>query len=150
MGARFDIGGFEELEKALADLAPKVGTKAGQTATRKAGQFVARKVRAAAPMGDADTSRTYRTAGGTVTVDYGHLKRNIRVQKRRKVGRKEVGTIIGTGNAFWGRFLEFGTRKMAARPWFGPAVRANIGEALDIIKEELQKALRSATSGGGR
>lgn len=141
MTARFDIRGFDELEKMLKQLGPEVGTKAGQVATRKAGQHVAKKVRAAAPVGDGDTSRTYTTASGPVTVDYGHLKRNIRVQKRRKVERKEVGTIIGTGNAFWGRFLEFGTRKMSARPWFGPAFSAAAGEALDIMKAELRKAI---------
>ncbi|WP_379921730.1 HK97-gp10 family putative phage morphogenesis protein [Erythrobacter sp. R86502] len=141
MTARFDIGGFDELEKMLKELGPEIGTKAGQIATRKAGQFVAKKVRAAAPVGDGDTSRTYTTAAGPVTVDYGHLKRNIKVQKKRKNRRKTVGTIIGTGNAFWGRFLEFGTRKMAARPWFGPAMKSASGEALNVMKTELRKAI---------
>lgn len=141
MTARFDIGGFDELEKMLKSLGPEVGTKAGQIATRKAAQFTAKKVRAAAPVGDGDTTRSYTTASGPVTVDYGHLKRNIKVQKKRKNSRKTVGTIIGTGNAFWGRFLEFGTRKMAARPWFGPAMNAAAGEALNIMKTELRKAI---------
>lgn len=141
MTVRFDIRGFDELDKMLKDLGPEVGTKAGQIATRKAGQFVAKKVRAAAPVGDGDTSRTYNTAAGPVTVDYGHLKRNIKVQKKRKNRRKTVGTIIGTGNAFWGRLLEFGTRKMAARPWFGPAMKSSSGEALNIMKAELRKAI---------
>lgn len=150
MAIKFDLSGFDELEEALSKLAPEVGTKAGQTATRKAGQFVAKKVRANAPVGDADTSRSYTSSKGRVVVDYGHLKDNIKVQKRRKAGRKAVGTIIGTGSAFWGRFLEFGTRKMAARPWFGPAVQANISEALDVMKVELRKALKKAASGGKR
>lgn len=147
MSKHFDVGGFDELEKALAKLGPQVGTKEGQKAVMKGARHIAKNIRKAAPVGDADTSRTYSTATGTQTVDYGHLKRNIRVQRKKRKGPKTVAGILGTGAAFWGRFLEFGTRKMSAKPWFGPAFRSSGPEALQIIKAELRAALKKA---GGR
>lgn len=143
MAKHFDISGFAELERTLRKLGPEVGTKAGQKAVMKGARHTAKKIRAAAPVGDADTSRTFSTASGTQKVDYGHLNRNIRVQRKRKKGPNTVGGIIGTGNAFWGNFLEFGTRKMAASPWFAPAFKAAGPEALEIIKSELRSALSS-------
>lgn len=143
----FDLRGFDELEKALKALGPQVGTKEGQKAVMKGARHIAKNIRAAAPVGDADTSRTYSTATGTVKVDYGHLKRNIRVQRKRKKGANTVAGILGTGAAFWGKFLEFGTRKMAARPWFGPAFKQAGPEALNIIKMELKSALDRAARG---
>lgn len=71
----------------------------------------------------------------------------VRVQRKKRKGPQTVAGILGTGAAFWGRFLEFGTRKMSAKPWFGPAFRAAGPEALEIIKAELRAALRKA---GGR
>lgn len=150
MSMKFDISGFAELERNLKALGPDVGTKAGQKATAKAARHAARAVRAAAPVGDDDTSRSYGSAAGSVTADYGHLKHNIRVQKKRKKGVNVVGSMIGTSRAFWGYFLEFGTRKMVARPWFGPAMKAALPGALEIMKSELRKALRDAAQGSSR
>lgn len=48
---------------------------------------------------------------------------------RRIVGTKNAQTygIVGTSDpqAFYGRFHEFGTRFLSARPWVHPALQAN-------------------------
>lgn len=40
-------------------------------------------------------------------------------------------------DAWYWRFLEFGTRKMQARPFLRPALEAKRREAVDAIKERL-------------
>jgi len=48
----------------------------------------------------------------------GHLRRNIQSQFDRATVTARVGT-----NVLYGKFLETGTRKMAARPWLSNAIR---------------------------
>ena len=50
----------------------------------------------------------------------GHLRRNVQMEMDRKAVRARVGT-----NVLYGKFLEFGTRRMAARPWLSLALREN-------------------------
>lgn len=146
----FELGGFDELRKNLEALNNELQTKAGQQATRKAAQHVAKAIRSNAPRGDDDTSRTYGTANGSVTVDYGHLKdaKNIGARKGKPKDRRNITYIISTGKAFWGNFLEFGTRKMSAKPFFKPAMDASMPTAIDVMKVELKKAIEKARSGG--
>lgn len=63
---------------------------------------------------------------------YGALHENVRATKARR-NQTEPGTVkyfVHNGRAFWGLFLEFGTSRMPARPWFTPAVDAAGGPAL--------------------
>ncbi len=48
------------------------------------------------------------------------------------------------GPQTYGRFLEFGTSKMAARPFLRPAFLNNVDSALDAIKEGLSAAIARA------
>lgn len=55
--------------------------------------------------------------------------------------------LIGVGKsdrskAFYGKFLEWGTSKMSARPFMGPAYLANKDEAKAIIKATLGRYLK--------
>lgn len=54
-------------------------------------------------------------------------------KKYRKQGKK--GNL--SQDAWYWRFLEFGTRKMRARPFMRPALEARRREAADAIKERL-------------
>jgi HK97 gp10 family phage protein len=64
-------------------------------------------------------------------------------------GEAYVG-VSWQGNAFYGRFLEFGTAKMAARPFLRPAFDARSGEALGIfmdrLRENIERARRRAAA----
>ena len=44
-------------------------------------------------------------------------------------------------DAFYARFVEFGTVKMAARPFMRPAFEAKKGEAVDAIKAYLERRI---------
>lgn len=48
-------------------------------------------------------------------------------------------------HAFYGRFLEFGTSKMAARPFLRPAYDAARAKALKAVQERMAVELKKAT-----
>lgn len=52
-------------------------------------------------------------------VDTGTLARSLTMQPSGTKGTWQVGT-----NVFYGLFVEFGTRRMAAQPYLGPALEA--------------------------
>jgi len=57
-------------------------------------------------------------------------------------GTRDKG--LGKGDAFYARFQEFGTVKMAANPFFYPAWRANKSSARSAMKRAINKAVRKA------
>jgi len=58
-------------------------------------------------------------------------------KKYQKQGKR--GTL--SQDAWYWRFLEFGTRKMAARPFLRPALEARRTQAVDAIKERLRQRI---------
>lgn len=66
-------------------------------------------------------------------------------------GRQEGGVVMQVGirggarksgdNVFYWRFLEFGTEKMAARPFMRPALESKAEAATDAIVTELNRQL---------
>ena len=47
-------------------------------------------------------------------------------------------------HAFYGRFLEFGTSKMAAKPFLRPAYDAARAKAMDAVKQRMQAEVSKA------
>lgn len=148
----FHLHGAKELKASLASLEKEVSTKAGQAAVRSGAIVIRNRVKAAAPLGDPDTSRTYRVKGSTEsrTADYGHLRDNIKVAKGRPRRQHTVVSLITTSSAFWGRMLEFGTTKMSAQPWFKPASDAAAPDAFKQMMATLEKAIARAARKAGR
>lgn len=122
--------GFGDLDANLAALQTKVATKAGQVAVRKGAVLMARDVRAAARR------------------DEGELKRNIRARKGKSKDRNSITYIVSVGKAFYAAFIEFGTRKMAAKPFFKPAMDAVAKQSFNEIVTELRAAVQRIGRGG--
>lgn len=64
---------------------------------------------------------------------------------KRKGNRKYVQAGIQKGdnsNIFYGKFHEYGTSKMAARPFLAPAYESKKMEARNIIMNRLRSALK--------
>lgn len=55
-----------------------------------------------------------------------------------------AGGKVGDDDAFYGRFQEFGTRHMAANPFFYPAYRALKPRHISRLKREVRKAMKQA------
>lgn len=65
------------------------------------------------------------------------FKANKRNQRAGKVGK----TYKAEGPRFYGRFLEYGTSNMRARPWARPAVAAKAREAIRTFHDEFTQQL---------
>jgi HK97 gp10 family phage protein len=73
-------------------------------------------------------------------------KNRARVIKRGKNKNQVIASRVGQeymhgGDAFYFRFLEFGTKKMAARPFLRPAMTQNMALTTQIITAELRAAI---------
>jgi HK97 gp10 family phage protein len=89
--------------------------------------------------------------------DTGTLKRAIyRTRSRSGSSAVQETAIVGVRygrpyrrrglDAWYWRFLEFGTRKMAARPFLRPAFDTTKEKAVDVMKERLLKAIDRAAA----
>lgn len=83
--------------------------------------------RAAAPIGKRTVTRSKTKKGNVVTRRQrpGNLRRNIKVKVRRERGDYVV-TI--RSSAFYGRFIEFGTKDIPPKPFFRPAVHKSVNQ----------------------
>ncbi len=78
--------------------------------------------------------------------DTGKGKQGLKISRPRKQ-RAERYVLVGIGRGdnseiFYMKFHEFGTSKMKARPFLGPAYEKNKKRVLDIIRGELRRGLR--------
>jgi HK97 gp10 family phage protein len=76
----------------------------------------------------------------------GNLKKALAVGKiKTKNGVKSIKIGVSRGDnssAYYGKFIEFGTSKMPAKPFIEPAFEKHKGEAIEIIKQEIKGALK--------
>lgn len=141
----FKLHGVKEFKAALNALGPEIATKEAVKVSRKVTNVMRDEVRKKAPYDPSDTRRTWRTADGIKReADYGHLRNNIKTRKVRAKKLHTVSFVITTGKAFWGRFLEFGTIKLKAQPFFKPAVDSSASKAIDTLMSEMRKAVENA------
>lgn len=141
----FRVEGFADLEKALKELGAPVATKAGGEGLRKATNVMRDAVKKKAPRGEQSTKRTWRNKDGSQgSADYGRLHQNIKTRKTRSRNKHTISYKVTTGNAFWGRFSEFGTEHEPARPWFKPAVDEVAAKVVQALQDEIAKAIDKA------
>lgn len=149
--------GGQDLSRALATLGDE-STVAGRRSLRTTANELRDALRESAPRGDGPTKKTKRLkSGGSASYDYGRLKDNIRVTESRARKDNTIVMKVSTGNAFWGRFLEFGTVNMRARPWMRPVfdrmqnvLVASLGKQLGIQIERAAKRIARGTLANGR
>lgn len=164
--ATLTVSGLADLEAALLELGNAVAGQALYNALMQAAIPIQDTAIAMAPQAakphyryKRKGKRISRRGGGqqaaSQTVEKeliqpGNLRQNI--VRRRLKGKKYASLTAGeayvgiawTGNAFYGRHMEFGTAKMAARPFLRPAFDARSGEALGIFMDRLQQNIERA------
>lgn len=149
----FKLVGFEDLKRTLSELNAESATKVGTVATREGAKLVKQAFADAAPVGTEPTTKTRATKSGKVVAfDYGRLRDNIRIRKQKADRPNTIRFSVGIGSAFWGLFQEFGTSRMAARPWLrpafqvvGPRVINEVGKLLGVgITREAKRLARRA------
>ncbi len=132
------ISGFNEAKKLLDQLPDKVSRRVAQAAVMAAGREVRKEVKKAYPP-SADAHRS------PASKKYGHGRDNIRVIKLRRVPKGTAAARVDTGNAFWLRFIEFGTRYIAANPIFSNAFNRAAPAGFDKMRDTLAKRLEKET-----
>lgn len=151
------LTGFKELGERLKDLGPKVARR-GLRATAYAG---ARVIRNKAKQTTAWQDRSGLLRKNIVVAEnrgrniperqatYSVRVRNAKSQKYantklnrrlRRVGKRHK--VEGT--AFYGKFLEYGTSRMSARPWLRPAFDSSTTEAIEAMRVRLGEAVEDA------
>lgn len=117
---------MEQLIRKIEDMG-KAGARVENEALKKAGEVILNEAKNNAPQ------------------KTGKLKEGLKVSSvRKKNDNKYVLVGIQKGdnsNIFYGKFLEFGTSKMPAKPFMAPAYESKKEEVKEIIKEELRRGL---------
>ena len=126
------VEGLRELGMALKELDSRVQKRIARSATAAGARVIAKEAKQRVP------------------VDSGKVKKNIRTAnlKPKQPGIQETAVGVRVkgktaDSAFYWRFLEFGTAKMEAKPFFRPAFEATKMEAAEKIKEQLGKRLEA-------
>lgn len=150
---RFE-GGLE-LSRGLRTLGEEA-TKVGRRSLRKTANELRDALIDAAPRNKAgETEKSWRRKDGSIgRARYGQLFQNIRTRELRVRKNNTIGMVVSTGNAFWGSFLEWGTEKMDAQPWFRPVwdrmqnrLVASLGQ---ILGQEIERTARQIERRRGR
>lgn len=148
------IEGLAELQKKLLDLGPKIAANGQRNATRAAAVVFRDAIRGTAPVRTGLLKASLvvnkrRSSEGPHVVKYGVRLKQAKKQKysntsanrrSRRVGKK----YQAEGPAFYGRFLEYGTSKMSARPFMRPAFGPNVNKAIEAFKARMAKAVEDA------
>lgn len=149
------VDGLKELQRALDSLPKEIQGRPLKSAVSAGAKVILDEAISKAPVGETGNlrkslyryrSRSQSTKGKeTYLVGvrkgkgiYGNTRLN------RRMGR--VGKKYTTqGEAYYWRFIEFGTSKMPAHPFLRPAFESQKERAVQIIKERLGKAIEAQT-----
>lgn len=145
------VSGIDELKRALADLPGKIRRKVLVKALRAGAKEVQKAARAAVPV--LSVPSPFRTRG--------LLKRKISVRVSKESRRAgNVGVFVNVKPApktargaknpldtYYWRFVEFGTKKMTARPFMAPAAEA-LPQALAAFEREAIPAIEALNKRG--
>lgn len=164
-----DVQGLSELDDALAELGNAVAGQVLYAALMAGAKPIQDTAQSLAPVSNKPHRRyKYRSKKNRGSqsqpaefdiVPSGTLRKSI--SRKRLKGKKWAdltggGAFVGvswTGDAFYGRFVEFGTKNMAAKPFLRPAFIQRQNDALDIIKQRLaaniERARRKAAARAG-
>ncbi|MBA4092394.1 MAG: hypothetical protein C0494_17630 [Sphingobium sp.] len=132
---RRQLEGMAEMKATFEALGTEVSTKIGVKANRDAAKAFRDHLAETAPHDAIESKANER---------YGTLRENIKVGRRKAQKQGHIIHIISIGRAFWGFFQEFGTAKMAARPWMRPAIEAWNSLLIDLQLQGLRSGIEAA------
>lgn len=145
------IEGLEQLKKALNQLPVEIQQRSLRSAVSAGAKVVVDAAIAKAPTDTGSLKKAIyryrsRSQSGTgretyyVGVRKGKKAYADTAKNRRlnRVGKK----YTVQGEAYYWRFLEFGTAKMQARPFLRPAFEGSRTKILDVMKQRLGKSIQ--------
>jgi HK97 gp10 family phage protein len=134
-GMTMRVHGLVELERTMKELGPKLARNALRSAVNAGAQVIKKEAQGLAPI---DTGRLAQKAIYVTRSrsDSGPGKETYLVGVRQ--GRREQQK---DRDAFYWKFVEFGTKFVHARPFLRPAFENKKVEAVARMTEKLKKAL---------
>lgn len=138
------LKGLRELEIKLRRMESKTAQGVLRSALRQSATPTIRKMRAAAPVG----TRTHRTYKGRLVAP-GFLSRSVRTRSKIVRGHNRTTAVVQIGvldEAYYGlQYVERGTKKMPARPWFTPIFEADSDSIATRFAEILRRKIEAAS-----
>lgn len=158
---QFNLSGVDELRKRLRTLPKTIQGKPARIALRKSANLIVRQAKKNALELDDVTTPERIADNVTAIFSNRHLKRTgdlkFRIgviggatqykDTRENRQQSRVGSTYHTGGETWyWRFLEFGTERMAPKPFLRPAVNQRSEEAIALFGTELDKQITKIVS----
>lgn len=147
------ISGAKEMEQLLRKLPEHIARQVLVKALREAAEPILDEARSLAPVGQESKGRVrfrrtvgrFPTPSKVVISNYGKLKLNLRIHAVPASQTPHSATVaVSVGKAFWGMFVEFGTRFMVSKPFMRPAFEAKKMEALNRLGRALGEKIETA------
>lgn len=143
MANDMQLQGFAELAKALKELGPRIAKNGLRAATSAGAAVIRNEARSRAPVDtgemrkDIQMKRERDTQGGdTFAASY-----SVFVRSGKKSRMSGKARNIDKDSFYW-KFIEFGTSKMAAKPFLRPAFEAQKEKAVDAIGKKLDERIQ--------
>lgn len=139
------VQGLDQLSARFGRLAPAIRAELARTLEAQAEKIV-KDMRNLAPFESGALRRSIGWTWGNApagSVSVGQVKGASYDQIAITIYAGTRDKSLGADDAFYARFQEFGTRKMAANPFFFPAYRANRTAVRAAISRGVKKAARS-------
>lgn len=147
---QIEMQGLRELEKALLDLPKRLERRVLNSALMSGARLMVRDAKQRVPVATGELRRNIRARpdrprdGHTATVIVG--VRKLSKAQLFKLRKKR----INTSDPFYWRFVEFGTSRMAARPFLRPAFESQKVGAVAVIKDALRERIDKEAQKLGR
>jgi len=133
-----DVKGLKELDDFLRTLPEQIQRKALVQATAAGARVIRDSARGRVPVGHHPPIKVGKKA--TKARLPGFLRASIGTWRIKNGARGTVTYGVGArGYAFYGKFLEFGTKYISARPFLRPALDAAYLRAIDAVGKALKK-----------
>ncbi len=147
-GVSFKLEGVDDLKRALAEVSADIRKKSVRSALRSAGRVIQVSARAKAPV--LTTPAPHRKPGTvkkSIVVRASKFARragdegiyiNVRgIRGKARVARLGAAGAKNPNDPFYWRFLELGTKKMAARPFLRPAAEQAGNAAIQTFMQSI-------------
>jgi HK97 gp10 family phage protein len=148
------LTGVEEMKRQLSGLSDKIQKTVLNAAVFEGAKVLRNEVQNRAPVRTGNLKKNIIVYKDRQPQQMGAAVRYLVLVRRIKVARKvkrllrraaKQGVQINfADNAYYWRFLEFGTSKMAARPFFRPAIDAVTPQLIKIVGDKLQAGIDRA------
>lgn len=145
--ASTQVSGLKELNAALKQLPDNIAKNVLRGATSAGAAVIRKEARQRAPVYTGDVQGNHPPPGTLKKSVYQSQRRNLSSLVKQVF---HVGVRTGKGlkdkagrsvDAYYWRFVEFGTSKMAARPFLRPAFEAKKLAAVEAIKDYLAQRI---------